>query len=60
MAMGKDENLQAKQCKQKGREEQRENRRKQPTKRLKKTYLQKMERLKMVSGVAEGKEAKLG
>ena len=59
MAMGKDKNLQAKQCKQKGREEQRENRRKRPTKRLKKTYLQKIERLKMVSGVAEEKEAKL-
>uniref|UniRef100_A0A452DI53 Uncharacterized protein n=3 Tax=Bos TaxID=9903 RepID=A0A452DI53_BOVIN len=39
-------NLQTKKCKQKGKEEQRENRRKWPTRRLKKTYLQKMERLK--------------
>ena len=39
-------NLQTKKCKQKGNEEQRENRRKWPTKRLKKTCLQKMERLK--------------
>uniref|UniRef100_A0AC11DKH7 Uncharacterized protein n=1 Tax=Ovis aries TaxID=9940 RepID=A0AC11DKH7_SHEEP len=35
-----------KKCKQKGKEEQRENRRKWLTRRLKKTYLQKMERLK--------------
>uniref|UniRef100_A0A8B9XAG3 Uncharacterized protein n=1 Tax=Bos mutus grunniens TaxID=30521 RepID=A0A8B9XAG3_BOSMU len=47
-------NLQTKKCKQKGKEEQRENRRKWPTRRLKKTYLQKMERLKTRrSGVAQ-------
>ena len=39
--------LQTDKCKQKEKEKQRENRQKWPTKRLKKTYLQKMERLKM-------------
>ena len=38
--------LQTDKCKQKEKEKQRENRRKWPTKRLTKTYLQKMERLK--------------
>jgi len=38
--------LQTDKCKQKEKEKQRENRWKWPTKRLKKTYLQKMERLK--------------
>ena len=44
-AAGKDKSSDKK-CKQKGNEEQRENRRKWPAKRLKKTCLQKMERLK--------------
>ncbi|XP_024614197.1 non-histone chromosomal protein HMG-14 [Neophocaena asiaeorientalis asiaeorientalis] len=40
-------NLLTKKCKQKGKGEQRESRLKWLTKRLKKTYLQKMEKLKM-------------
>ncbi|XP_059244379.1 non-histone chromosomal protein HMG-14 [Mustela nigripes] len=40
-------NLQTKKCKQRGKEEQRENRLKWLTKKQKKTYLQKTEKLKM-------------